>query len=189
VIHSPLSLLLVAILAAYLLHAMWRVAAGRDGVATACLVAGYLTLGILLRLTRPDQPMSPLLLPFVYPYAWLGLAALFWLPVAVRPTRAGLVLCAGSAKVGGILLSALLLHVGILALAPLTGAGSLTMYLLLPPLVALQAWLVGQVFFLLLRRSDKPYIGWLSLVALTLIPGAVSLGLARALVPVLLRYF
>jgi hypothetical protein len=189
VIHSPLSFLLVAILAAYLLHALWQITARRDGVAAACLVAAYPTLGMFVRLLRPDAPMLPLLAPFVYPYAWLAIAALFWLPSAMRPARRGLLLCHGSPQVAAVLIAPLCLHLGVLALVPLSDAGSLAMYLLLSPLLALQAWLVAIILHWLLRRGVSPRVSWWSIATLALIPSAASLALARAAVPVLLRYY
>lgn len=188
-IHSPLSLLLVAILAAYLLHALWQMARARDGVGAAALVAAYLTVGALVRLARPEQPVSPLLAPFVYPYAWLGMAALFWLPAAMRPAKDGLHLRYGTPAPAATLLSALCLHVGVMTLAPLTDAGSLAMYLLLPSLMALQAWLVEFFLRRALARSPDARVGWLPLAALTLAPVALSLVLARILVPILLRHY
>lgn len=60
------------------LHALWLMVSRRDGIAIACSLAAWLGLALLFKASRPSMPLAAVWLPGLYPYALLGISAVFW---------------------------------------------------------------------------------------------------------------
>lgn len=181
--------LLLATPLLYLLHALWTVVASGRGTVAACFVAGYLGVALLFRSALPSLVMVPVWLPLLYPYAWLGLAALLWSLPTLRVSRHGLAFPGEPSRVAACFLAVLLLHVGVLLFSPVLYGRPLAAYMLLPPFVAPCCYLLYRAVLSHFRRNGSPRLGWLPLLGLTVL-GPVLLAMsAQYLVPISLKLF
>ncbi|SCK23547.1 hypothetical protein [Vogesella sp. LIG4] len=181
------SLLLLAPLALYILHALWRLIASECLPAAFAFVGGYFICAILFRLTLPTLAVVPIWLPFLYPYAWTGIAALLLASGTLQVGRNGLRLDGVPPLLTAYALSQLCLHLGLITLSAVLADRPLQAYAMLPPLVAVSGYLLYRLCLQLSRRNE----GWLSWpgVALTAVAAPLVLGwTAELLVPLLLRY-
>ncbi|WP_215782456.1 hypothetical protein [Paludibacterium sp. B53371] len=183
-----LSTLFLVMVAGFWLFAMWRVVASDHGVAQACFVAGYFPLAIVVRLGRTFDAMAPVWAPFLYPYAWVGLAAVFWAASQIRLTRHGLLIRETPRRMGALYLAALLLHLGVLLAMPLSQGRILSLYLMVPPAMVLLTMLLYFPLCWLMGRQAEGRIGWLPLVLLTLLVPLGWFKLCALTVPALLNY-
>jgi len=169
------------------LFALWRVVASGHGVAQACFVAGYLPLAIVVRLGHPPDPMAPIWAPFLYPYTWGGIAALFWAASQLRASRHGIVVDGTPPRMAAFYLALLALHAGAVLAAPLHSGHVLTLYLMVPPAMVVLALLLYLSISLLFRRAGRTVMSWGALAVLALLP-AGWVKLCELAVPALLRY-
>lgn len=183
-----LSTLFLAMVAGFWLFAMWRVVASNHGVSQACFVAGYFPLAIVVRLGRTFDAMAPIWAPFLYPYVWVGLAAVFWAASQLKPTRHGLLISDTPRCMAALYLAALLLHIGVLLAIPLSQGRILSLYLMVPPAMVLLAFLLYFALCWLMHRQTEVCIGWLPLVLLTLLAPLGWFKLCELTVPTLLNY-
>lgn len=188
-ILSPLSLLLLTIVGGFWLLALWRVIASASGVAQACFVAGYFVLAIVARLALPAEPLTPIWAPFLYPYAWSGIAALFWASSQLKVTRKGLEFPESVPRLSVFFLAQLALHLGIALTAWPTHGLSLQMYLMLPPAAVLLSLALYLAFSLCAIGTTDSQVGWLPFILLTLLLPLCAVELCTHLVPLLLRYY
>lgn len=181
------SLLLLAPLALYSLHALWRLIASDSLPAAFAFVGGYLICAILFRITLPSLAVVPIWLPFLFPYAWTGIAALLLASGTLRLGRKGISLDGVPPLLSAYALSQLCLHLGLMALSTVLAGRPLQAYAMLPPLVAASGYLLYRLCLWLSRQNQ----GWLSWpgVIITAVAAPLCLGWAvELLVPVLLRY-
>lgn len=188
-IFSPLSLFFLLLLAGYWLHGLWRVIASGSGSAQCGFVAAYLVVAIVLRLGLPSLSLIPVWAPFLYPYAWCGVMALFWSAAEMRVSRRGIRFEGEAPRLSAFLLAQLALHVGVIATAHLTAGRSVVIYLTMPPLMACLGLLLYPVFLFISRRRLDGSVGWSSLILFSVAAPLAGIAIAERLVPVLLRHY
>ncbi|POZ64070.1 hypothetical protein [Chromobacterium alticapitis] len=183
---TPCGLLLLSIVVLYFLHALWRLGASRNGSALACFAAAYLALAALLHARVDPAPASPLLLPFVYAYAWLGMAALMWAAAHMRVGRRTLSFPGQDTRLAALFASQLALHIGVLGLSPWLSQLPRAVYLLAPPLTMLVSYLAYRLLLLDMRGRAVCGASWPAWGALCLGAPLLMAGLKIWAVPLLL---
>lgn len=181
------SLLLLAPLALYVLHALWRLIASDSLPAVLAFIGAYFICAILFRLTLPTLAVVPVWLPFLYPYAWTGIAALLLACGTLEVGRAGIRLQGVPPLMTAYALSQLCLHLGLVTLSTVLADRPLQAYAMLPPLVAAGGYLLYRLCLWFSQQQQ----GWLSWpgVIMTAVAAPLLLGwAAELLVPLLLRY-
>ncbi|MGC0154614.1 hypothetical protein ACPRNU_19330 [Chromobacterium vaccinii] len=185
---TPGGFLLLLIVVLFFLHLCWRLTRSRDGSAIACFAAAYMVLALLL--DRHPEPVSiaPLLLPFLYPYAWLGLAASMWVPANMRVERRALVFPGRDPRLTALFCSQLALHVGVIGLSPWLEWRPLAVYVLAPPLTAAIGYAAYRMQLLAIRRAQDCRAPWASWAALCLLLPLLLAGVESWLMPLLLNF-
>ncbi|QEL55314.1 hypothetical protein [Chromobacterium paludis] len=183
---TPCGLALLCIIVLFLLHALWRLGASRDGAALACFAAAYLILATLLHQHAEPVLIAPLMLPFVYVYAWLSLAAAMWIAARARPSRNTLSFPGCEPKLAALFASQLALLIGVLAVSPWLGQAPLAVYLMAPPLTMAVSYLCYRLQLLEMRRGDVCGTRWLYWGALCLLGPLLLACLKVWAVPMLL---
>jgi hypothetical protein len=165
-----LSTLLLAMVGGFWLFALWRVIASGNGVAQSCFFAGYWPLAIVVRLGRPFDSMAPIWAPFLYPYTWCGIAALFWAASQLRATRRGVDIAGAPLRLAALFLALLTMHAGVALAAPWHDSHILSLYLMVPPAMVLLALLLYLCYFLLIVRPGRTTVAWGPIALLLLLP-------------------
>ncbi|WP_047236788.1 hypothetical protein [Chromobacterium subtsugae] len=178
------SLLLVVLL--FFLHASWRLIASRSGSAIACFLAAYVMLAALLNCHPEPISLTPLLLPFIYAYAWLGIAAALWAAVMMRVTRKALLFPGQDKRLAALFSSQLALHVGVFGLSPWLDWRPLAAYAMAPPLLAFVSYFAYRAQLLAMRRREDCGAPWVSWGAMCLLLPLILMWLAQWLTPAIL---
>lgn len=186
---SPLSIFFMLLLAGYWLHALWRVLASNSGSVLCGFIAAYFVIAVVVRHGLPDTALVPIWAPFLYPYAWCGVAAVFWAITEMHVSRRGIRFDGDVPRLSAFLLAQLALHCGFAATAHLTHGRSAVIYLTLPPLVVLLGLALYAAFYFISQRRRDGSVGWSPLILLSVLTPLAGIGIAERLVPVLLRYF
>ncbi|BBF85428.1 hypothetical protein DLM_1812 [Aquitalea magnusonii] len=179
---------IILLLAAYLLHILWRQIAARSPVAIAAFVAGYFLLATTIRLTEPYHLLRPIWLPFVYSYIWLAISAAIWLPAAVSAGRRGLSFPAESPRITALLISQLTLGLGCLLTSPFLQWRPMAAYIMMPPMIVIISYLLYRLFLLALLRSKWAGLSWGMLLLSTLLSPLACSVLGGWLAPYLLGW-
>ncbi|UTH73234.1 hypothetical protein [Chromobacterium sp. IIBBL 290-4] len=163
---TPVGWLLLAIVALFFLHACWRLISSRNGSAIACSLAAYLALAVLLDCHEEPVSVAPLLLPFVYGYAWLGIAAVMWAAANMKVERRALSFPGQDPRLAALFASQLALHIGVLAFSPWLAWRPLAAYIMAPPLLAAASYAAYRVMLMVMRRRETcgaPWPAWATL--------------------------
>lgn len=185
-IATPASLALLALLGMFYLHVLWRLIADRDACATACFAAAYLILASTLKLSQPPFLLAPILLPFIYCYAWLGVAAVLWSACFMRAGRRELGFPGRSPKLAALFASQLALHIGVLGLSPWLDWRPLAIYVMAPPLVVVVSYPAYRLLLYVARRRGDSAFPWTIWGGLCLLMPLALLLLERWLAPLIL---
>ncbi|POA97010.1 hypothetical protein C2134_18835 [Chromobacterium sinusclupearum] len=180
-------LLLLCIVILFFLHLLWRLGTSRSGSALACFAAAYLILVALLRQQVDTALVSPLLLPFVYAYAWLGVTAVMWAAAHMRVDGRVLSFPGQDRRLAALLCSQLALHIGVLGLSPWLSQQPRAIYLLAPPLTIIVSYLAYRLQLLAMRRQPVCGTSWISWGALCLMIPLLMTWLKDWAVPLLLH--
>lgn len=183
------SLFCLLLLAAYWLHALWRVLASGNGSMQASFVAAYLIIAVGARHALPKTLLIPVWSPFLYGYAWCAAGGALWLISQAHVSRRGIALDASSPRLSAFLLAQLVLTLGVGATTHLTQGRSAMLYFALPPLMAVLGMLLYPVFVFLAKRRRDCTVGWSPLILFGVATPLAGVALAERLVPLLLRHF
>ena len=168
-------------IAAVNLYLLWWLIVRQDAQITASVLAGWLILALASKAMRPEQALVPVWLPFLYPYVWLGLAAVLWMLMAGRQSGGRVAARFAPAAHDGlqaVMVAALLLHAS-LAMALLVASPLARLYVFSPSLLCLL--LLACTFIVRLyqlRRGPRPLGGLFVLVVCAGLP-ALVVGAAR----------
>jgi hypothetical protein len=186
---SLLSVFFMLLLAAYWLHALWRVLASDSGSAQAGFIAAYFALAAMVRYALPASPLIPVWAPFLYPYAWCAIAALFWCATEMRVSCRGVRFNGESPRLSAFLLAQLALFLGVLATMQYTDGRSVLLYLTLPPLMACLGVLLYLLFFYVASHRRDSSVGWSVLLVFSVLTPLAGVAVAERLLPLVLRHF
>lgn len=182
------SSLLLAPLALYILHALYRLIASESLPAVLAFIFGYFTVALVCRLTLPTLAMLPVWLPFLYPYAWTGTGAVLLACCCLKVGRNGVQLEGIPPMMQAFALSQLCLHLGLIMLTSALGGRPMQAYAMLPPLVAASGYGLYRLCLWHTRRQHG-WLSWSGILACTLLAPLAMGWMAEWLVPVLLRHF
>jgi len=185
---SITTVILLSVIALFLLHGLWRVLASGSGVAAAGLFASYWLIAIPVKLMLPDLPLTPIWLPFVYPYALMALAALLWLLCYGKLSRRGISFPEVPPLLSAYFLAQLTVLVGFVALAWLFSWRTLLAYSTLPPLLCGMSYLAYRCFAFRLQSQTQASFSWRWLGSGALLSPLLVLLSGDWLVPILLEY-
>lgn len=180
------SLLVLAPLMLYLLHALWRLIASDHVISLLSAVFAYCISALLFRLLFPTLPLMPLWLPLLYGYLWLGLTGVLVMIACGNWRRDGLQLQGLSLKMScylmaqSSLLGAMLLLNNVLSDRPLAALAAL------PPFVAMAGYLLYRV--LLRISAGRARIAWWAMLLPAVAMVLVLCWGAEMMVPQLLRH-
>jgi hypothetical protein len=152
VTFSPLTVCVFVLLGLYTLHALWRVIASGSGSAQCGFVAAYLIVALAARTLLPDEIITPIWLPFVFPYLWCALAGVIWSAAQLRISRRGVRFDGNAPRLSAFLLAQMALSLGVLATSHLTHGRSLLLYATLPPVMIILGMLLYERIVPLLLR-------------------------------------
>ncbi|OHX10678.1 hypothetical protein [Chromobacterium sphagni] len=183
---TPVGVLLLLIVLLFFLHASWRLIASKSGSAIGCFLAAYIVLAALLNCHPEPVSLTPLLLPFIYAYAWLGIAAAMWAAVTMRVTRKALLFPGQDPRLAALFSSQLALHIGVLALSPWLDWRPLAVYIMAPPLIASVSYFAYRAQLLAMRRREVCGTSWAAWGMMCLLLPLLLVWLAQWLTPAIL---
>jgi hypothetical protein len=182
------TVILLLVVALFLLHGLWRVLASCIGVAVAGLAGSYWLIAIPVKLLLPNLPLTPIWLPFLYPYALMAVAALLWLLCYGRLSRRGISFPEAPPLLSAYFLAQLTVLFGFVVLAWLFSWRTLLAYSTLPPLLCGMSYLAYRCFAFRLRQQASASFSWRWLGSGALLAPVVVLVSGDWLVPMLLDY-
>ncbi|MDN0076865.1 hypothetical protein QU481_18635 [Crenobacter sp. SG2303] len=185
---SITAVVLFSVVALFLLHGLWRVLVSGSGVAAASLAASYWLIAIPFKLMLPDLPLTPIWLPFLYPYALMAMAALLWLVCYGRFSRLGISFPEAPPLLSAYFLAQLTMLVGFVVLAWLFSWRTLLAYGTLPPLLCGMSYIAYRCFAFRLQEQASASYSWHWLGSGALMAPVVVVVSGDWLVPVLLDY-
>ncbi|KMN33110.1 MULTISPECIES: hypothetical protein [Chromobacterium] len=183
---TPTGWFLLALIALFYLHILWRLIASRDGIAQACFAASFFILALAFRKDVFLTALSPVLLPFCYAYAWLGIAAVLWSASSLRVSRLGLAFPERQPQLAALMASQLSLHLGIVAFSRVLDWRPLLSYLMAPPLIVVVSYLGYRTLLYVMRHQPEARLPWPVFAGMTLISPLLVMWLADWLAPIVL---
>lgn len=183
---TPTGWFLLVLVALFYLHILWRLIASRDGIAQLCFAASFFILALIFRADPFLTMLSPVLLPFCYAYAWLGIAAVLWSASSLRVSRLGLAFPERQPQLAALMASQLSLHLGIVAFSRLLDWRPLLSYLMAPPLIMVVSYACYRALLYVMRRQPEARLPWTVFGGMTVISPLLVMWLSDWLAPIVL---
>jgi hypothetical protein len=185
---SVLAIGVVGLLGLYSLYALWRVIASGNGCAQTGFAAAYLLVALAARNFLPEEILTPIWIPLIYPYAWCALTGVFWSVAHMQVSRRGVRFDGQAPRLSAFLLAQMALHLGILASAHLTRGRSLILYGTLPPVMVCLGMALYAIFLFIARRRSDGTVGWSPLIVFSILTPLIGILFSERVIPWLLRH-